>query len=173
MLRSFAFIHLPADDNAQSLQQKRPFLHLCIVAVATKTTSKKMALFKEIRHVLAQAMLLEDGRNVNIDLLLGLLTYLVWYGTFRTILTVSPSVCKLIGIRGNEQLLSDNPKSLSRFTQMATTIVFELRLNKPSQREVNMLPKGNPGDSSARQTVTGPTLEDRRAVLGCFVMSSM
>lgn len=78
MLRSFAFIHLPEDMSAARLQQHRPFLYLCIVAVATKSTSKKMSLFKEIRRIVAHRMILDDASEPDIDLLLGLLTYLAW-----------------------------------------------------------------------------------------------
>lgn len=50
------------------------------------------------------------------------------------------------------------------------SLVFDLRLNKPPPDDPNMLPIGGRclvPDSPAR------SLEERRGVLGCFVMSSM
>ena len=78
MLKSFAFISLPAEMTARVLREQRPFLFLCIIAVTTKETAEKLALFKNIREHVAQRMLLEAGGTFDIDLLLGWLTYLVW-----------------------------------------------------------------------------------------------
>ncbi|KIW11142.1 hypothetical protein PV08_10442 [Exophiala spinifera] len=155
MLRFFAFVHLPPDYTATKIRQHRPFLYLCIVAVVTKSTTKKMSLFKEIRRIVAHRMILDDASEPDVDLLLGLLTYLTW---------------------GNEHLLINYPKMLSRLTHMAMMIVFDLRLNKPFHLNPNLLPKVG-GFTDRTHQLTGrmdarPTLEERRAVLGCFVMAS-
>jgi hypothetical protein len=148
MLKYFAFLYLPAD--AQWLRQERPFLFLCITAASSQSTQTKLALGERIKQTLTQRIFLDnDPGAVNIDLLLGLLTFLAW---------------------GHDHLLHGTAVRLSRFTQLAMTLVFDLRLNKPLPDDSNMLPVG--GDCS---TPRGPTrsLEERRAVLGCFVMSSM
>ena len=94
-------------------------------------------------------MFLDNHPSIKIDLLLGLLIFLAW---------------------GHNQILNSNPAQLARFTQLATTMVFDLRLNKPPQEESNMLPVSQSPFAANKQP---RSLEERRAVLGCFVLSSM
>lgn len=148
MLKYFAFLHLPSDT--QWLRRERPFLFLSIMAASSQSTQTKLALGERIKQILMQRIFLDnDPGAVNIDLLLGLLTFLAW---------------------GHDHLLHRTAAKVSRFTQLAMTLVFDLRLNKPLPDDSNMLPIGGNYTTSR-----GPTrsLEERRAVLGCFVMSSM
>ena len=151
MLRYFAFLQLPEDT--QHLREERPFLFLCVIAASSKATQKRLALGERIKQILAQRIILgNDNKAINIDLLLGLLTFLIW---------------------GHDQLLHGTPTSLSRFMQLAMSLVFELRLNKPLPKETNMLPIGTPEPDCPLQRGPARSLEERRAVLACFVMSSV
>ncbi len=78
MLKNFPFVHLPSDMWAGRLRQTRPFLLTCIIAAVSKSTAKKLALGREIKQTLARRMLIEDGSSIDIDLLLGLLTFMAW-----------------------------------------------------------------------------------------------
>ncbi|KAH8888428.1 hypothetical protein GQ53DRAFT_843406 [Thozetella sp. PMI_491] len=150
MLKFFPFLHLT--DDIQWLRQERPFLFLCIIAVSSKSTPRRFALCKEIKQTLAQRIFLDGQGLVNLDLLLGLLTFLSW---------------------GNDQLLNCNPHILSRFTQLAMTITFELRLNHPFGTQKKMLPVEKSPEDCFGPTGTTRTLEERRALLGCYIMSSI
>ncbi|KAF2084027.1 hypothetical protein K490DRAFT_50133, partial [Saccharata proteae CBS 121410] len=150
MLHYFAFLNLPEDT--QRIQQERPFLLLCIIAASSKSTPRRLALGKEIKQTLAQRFILDNRGVINLDLLLGLLTFLAW---------------------GHDQLLNDTPTSLSRYTQLAMAFVFELRLNKPSPEETRMLPVNSSIQSCSTATGGARSLEERRAVLACYVMSSV
>ena len=151
MLKYFAFLHIPGE--AKVLRQERPFLFLCIMAARSQSTRTKVALGERIKQILAQRVILDnDPGAINLDLLLGLLTFLAW---------------------GHDNLLHGTPASLSRFTQLAMTLVFDLRLNKPLVDESNMLPVGTLPWNCPTSRVPARSLEERRAVLGCFVMSSM
>ncbi|KAL4780056.1 hypothetical protein BJX76DRAFT_361179 [Aspergillus varians] len=148
MLKYFAFLHIPGD--AQGLRRERPFLFLCIMAASAQSTQAKIELGEQIKETLTERIFLDnDPAAVNIDLLLGLLTFLAW---------------------GHDHLLHGTAARLSRFTQLAMSLVYDLRLNKPPPEDPNMLPVG--GNCLVPN---GPTrsLEERRAVLGCFVMSSI
>ncbi|PWY73034.1 hypothetical protein BO70DRAFT_381779 [Aspergillus heteromorphus CBS 117.55] len=148
MLKYFPFLHLPAD--AQWLRRERPFLYLCIMTVSSPSTQTKLQLGERIKRTLTDRIFLDnDPAAVNIDLLLGLLTFLAW---------------------GEDHLLHGTAARVSRFTQLAMTLVFDLRLNKPLPDDPNMLPVG--GDCVIPKAPTR-SLEERRAVLGCFVMSSI
>ncbi|KAL9068817.1 MAG: hypothetical protein Q9161_005904 [Pseudevernia consocians] len=123
------------------------------MAVSSQSTQTKLALGERIKQTLAQRIILDnDPGALNIDLLLGLLTFLTW---------------------GHDHLLHNAAPSLSRFTQLAMTLVFDLRLNKPLSDESNMLPVGSLAGGCAVPRGPARSMEERRAVLGCFVMSSI
>lgn len=77
----FPFIYIPSITTSQQLRQERPFLWLCIMTVASRSTSQQQILGSKVRHLLAQEMLLESGQKI--DLLLGLLAYIGWYGVSK------------------------------------------------------------------------------------------
>ncbi len=148
LLKYFPFLHLPPETDAHQLRRDRPFLWLCLVAAASQSTHTKIQLGDTIKQEVTRRIFLDNVPTLNIDLLLGLLVFLVW---------------------GHNQLLTSNPAQLARFTQLATTLVFDLRLNKTPSEEANML-----RDSQCLDPIKAPrSLEEKRAVLGCFVLSSM
>lgn len=74
----FPFVYIPSTTTAQQLRQERPFLWLCIMMIASRSTSQQQVLGSHIQHIIAQEMLLKSGQSI--DLLLGLLAYIGWYG---------------------------------------------------------------------------------------------
>lgn len=73
--------------------------------------------------------------------------------------------------RGHDQF--STPLNLSRFTQLAISLVYDLRLNKPAPNDLYMISAIDAGSCDA--TLHAPptrTLDERRAVLACFVLSS-
>ncbi|KAJ2905281.1 hypothetical protein MKZ38_005794 [Zalerion maritima] len=161
MLKYLPFLQLSRDT--QQLRRERPFVFLCIMHAASsaQSTQTKLALGEVIRRTVTQRVFLEtEPGAVNIDLLLGLLTFLAW---------------------GNDHLVRGTATGVSRFTHLAMTLVFDMRLNKPLlPDESNMLPVGshvNGRPTSANAAPSGgparPSMEERRAVLACFFMSSM
>ncbi|RAL03034.1 Zn(II)2Cys6 transcription factor domain-containing protein [Aspergillus ibericus CBS 121593] len=142
MLKYFPFLHISGD--AQRLREERPFLFLCIMAVTARSTSTKLALGGKIRRTATERLYLSNEPGaVNIDLLLGLLTFLAW---------------------AHDHLLHSSGTRLSRVTQLAMTVVFDLRLNKPLSEDSNLLPVGLHGACAPSKEPTR-TLEERRAVL--------
>lgn len=148
MLKYFPCVHVPGDTNW--LKSYRPFLLKCIMAVSSQNTEAKIALGEEIKDTVVRRMYFEkDASLVDLDLLLGLLTFIAW---------------------GHDNLLHKTAASVSRFTQLTTSMVFDLRLNRPPTQESNTLPMGKflfSAGSSER------TLEERRTVLGCWMLSSV
>ena len=78
----FPFIHIPPTTTAKQLRQERPFLWLCIMMVASRSTSQQQGLGNKVRDKLAQEMVIKSEQNI--DLLLGLLAYVGWYGTINS-----------------------------------------------------------------------------------------
>jgi hypothetical protein len=148
MLQDFAIMHLAPDLTAHLLRQDRPFVLRAIIAVTSTSAKQKIARGKELKRDLAQAVVVENQSSI--DLLLGLLIYISW---------------------GHDQFLMGSC-TLSRLMIMAMSIVCDLRLDKPVPPDVHMLGhytgyEGCYGDGSEA------TLERQRAVLGCFLLSSL
>ena len=74
----FPFVYVPPTTTAPQLRQERPFLWLCIMTIASRSTSQQQVLGSKIRETIAQEMLLKSEQSI--DLLLGLLAYIGWYG---------------------------------------------------------------------------------------------
>lgn len=80
----------------------------------------------------------------------------------------------LIHNRSLDHLVKKGP-SLSRIIQLAVSLVFDLSLNKPYQKDINLLicMSGYVLPAQATEPILNHTLEHRRAVLACFIMSSV
>ena len=76
MSKCFPFVYLPPTVTAQQLRQERPFLFLCIMAISSKSASQQQILGDHVRQRLAQELLLNS--NKSIDILQGLLTFVGW-----------------------------------------------------------------------------------------------
>ncbi|KAH8879736.1 hypothetical protein GQ53DRAFT_853343, partial [Thozetella sp. PMI_491] len=147
MLRHFPFMHLPANQTAQQLREDRPFLFRAIMAVVTPYAREKLARGRELKRELCETA-------ASMDLLLGLLTYISW---------------------GWDHILI--PSSLSRLMMVATSLVGEMGLNRPPPQELRMpdpfAPNSRDWDYDVGHMTTSLFLERQRAVLACFVLSSI
>ena len=76
MATYFPFILVPKSTAAHELRRDRPFLWLCIMSVAAKSTAQQKALGREVKISIGREIIAE-GKN-NIDLLLGLLVFVAW-----------------------------------------------------------------------------------------------
>ena len=76
MATYFPFILVPETTAAHELRRDRPFLWLCIMSVAAKSTAQQKALGREVKITMGREIIAE-GKN-NIDLLLGLLVFVAW-----------------------------------------------------------------------------------------------
>lgn len=76
MLRYFPFMRMPPYADSYDFRTEHPFLFLCIMAVASRSTEQQGILGKEIRSILARKMLVESERSL--DLLFGILVYSGW-----------------------------------------------------------------------------------------------
>ena len=76
-----------------------------------------------------------------------------------------------IDYRYNCQMQSASKASLTLFTQLAMSVVFDLGINKPLPAD----PKNSIGCIGGTQSpkATNRTMEERRAALACFLVTSM
>ncbi|KAK9334285.1 hypothetical protein V1521DRAFT_486542 [Lipomyces starkeyi] len=135
--------------TTQQLRQERPFLWLGIMSASSKSVPQQLALRARMRAILAQRMMLEFRKDL--DLLLGIFIYLS------------------CSVRANYQL--PQRLSLCLFMQLANSLVFDLGLNR-SHTYDHLTPFG-PHLCPSVPTSGPRTMEERRAVLGCYYLSSM
>ncbi|OXN11204.1 hypothetical protein CDV58_00091 [Aspergillus fumigatus] len=152
MLPSFPFIDLTSDTSC-SLRQHRPVLLQAIHTVTTFSTQERLAQVEELKHLLFTSALLQVQSNI--DLLLGLLTYLAW--------STDPFL-------GRADLVS-------RLMMLAISLIYDLRMFKLSSPDVELMmtiTQGRADDNtqSHNNETHHDLLERQRAVLACFVLSS-
>ncbi|KAJ5908960.1 hypothetical protein N7495_001642 [Penicillium taxi] len=146
MLKYFPYVYVPC--NASWLEQERPFTLLCIMNVTSQATETKLALGARIKQILTHRVYVDDDPlALNLDLVMGLLVWIVW---------------------GYDHMLHGTVAKVSRWMQLAISIVFDLGLGKPPQEQISLLADGV---LSSGKTVPTRSIEERRAVLGCYVMS--
>ncbi|KAL6229096.1 hypothetical protein BDW75DRAFT_225674 [Aspergillus navahoensis] len=151
MLRFCPFIYLPPDLTAPKLQQERPFLFEAILAVTTRSVQERLAWSKRIKSTISYALVLENQSNI--DLLLGLLTYAAW----------------------SQDHHLTRMSTLSRLMELAVSIVNDLNLNKPAPPDAHRLAElgGGHDPNLSRRIPKTRTAEEKRAVMGCFLLSSI
>jgi hypothetical protein len=152
MLPCFPFIRLAPDVTVWQVRQNRPFLFHAIITVTTLSTQKKFARAEELKHLIFTSALLDVQSSF--DLLVGILTYLAW------------STDAFLG----------RADLLSRLMMLAISLVYDLRLFKPPPPDVQMIVTLTQGFSEDNRLANEETLQSfmdqQRAVLACFVLSS-
>ncbi|KAF7554239.1 hypothetical protein G7Z17_g3050 [Cylindrodendrum hubeiense] len=156
MLHHFAFVHLSSRLTAHELQRDRPFLFRAIVCVASPSAREKAAQGRELKRAICQAMLGEESQPSidRMDLLLAILTYISW---------------------GWDHVL--NHGSLSWLMLHAKSLACEMRLDEPDPQDAQIMALFTPGfepwSENTRAVTRQDFIERHRAVLGCFVLSSV
>lgn len=153
MLPFFPFINLTPNMTSWYMRQNRPFLFQAIRTVTTFSTQERLVQVEELKRFLSTSALLEVQSNI--DLLLGLLTYLAW------------STDAFLG----------RADLISRLMMLAISIVYDLRLFKPSSPDVQAMmsiTRERAEENSQNPVHETPygLLERQRAVLACFFLSS-
>ena len=153
MLPYLPFIDLNPDMTSSYLRQNRPFLFQAIQTVAIFSTQERLTQVEELKRVLFTSALLKVQSNI--DLLLGLLTYLAW------------STDAFLG----------RADLVSRLMMLAISLVQDLRLFKPTTPDVQAMMsitqgQGDETTQSPNDQMPDGFLEKQRALLACFILSS-
>lgn len=154
MLKYFPVVNVPSSPEV--LRHERPFLLLCIRAVTAQSTATKLRLGRQIKQAVANRLVMDENIVYeDLDLLQGLLTYIAW---------------------SHDHLLrGGSTPNVSRLTQLAVTLVYEMGLNKrDSASETNTLPVGHiPGKRVLPRRTWPHTMEEKRTLVGCFLLTSV
>ena len=178
MSPSFPFIRVEDFVTAADLRRDRPFLFLCIMAVTTGNTDQKIALGKLITESLASRMYVNTERNL--DLLLGILTYIAWYVLLCAHLH---NLNSAVVFGRSHHLIIYKGQKTALFAS-ASALIIDLEINRPSHlkvptRDPNLFEAAVPSTSHFHQPLLKSfeavehTAEVRRALLAYFYLSSM
>jgi hypothetical protein len=137
--------------TVQEMQNKQPFLWLVIRSCCSKSQARQNVLELEVRKNLAQAVLMDCSKTL--DLLFGVLVYAAWchYYIYKK-------------------------RVISTVIQIGMSMAGDMGLTKPIPVEVHGVmrefnaqgcPKLGRSDNPVR------TIEERRAVVGLFYVSSL
>ncbi|KAL4978408.1 hypothetical protein BDW66DRAFT_149243 [Aspergillus desertorum] len=152
MLPCFPFIDLTPDMTSWYLRQNRPLLYQAIGTVTTFSTQKRLVQVEVLKRLLFSSAFLKVESSI--DLLLATLTYLAW--------STDPFL-------GRADLVS-------RLMMLAISLVYDLRLFKPSSEDVQLIMTITQGGTDENRPSHDETphglLERQRAVLACFILSS-
>lgn len=153
MLPCFPFLFLTPDTTAVELRQDRPVLFQAILTVTTFSSQERAIRVEKFKRLLFTSCLMDLQSNM--DLLLGILTYLTW----------------------STDVFLGRADLVSRLTMLAISLVYDLRLFKPLQPDVQLtmtitqgtpyVTGNNPGEGTLQSSIEG-----QRALLACFILSS-
>ncbi|KAK0386169.1 hypothetical protein NLU13_6006 [Sarocladium strictum] len=151
----FGFMHLPPEVKAEDLKREKPVLYSVIMDITSMSVPEQHAMSESIRRDILKRMFIDTERSM--DLLLALITHLTW-AHFNTGAAVKPFIIP--------------------YSQLASALIFDLGLNKSVKEEQHFTAcfkvygpgPGKPG--SFRPTSRPRTMEERRAMLGFWFLSS-
>lgn len=150
MLPSFPFIDF-TNTESWYLQQKRPILLQAIHTVTTFSTKERLLQVEELKRIFFTTALIEVQSNI--DLLLGLLTYLAW------------STDAFLG----------RADLMSRLMMLAISVAIDMRLPQLSSFDTQLLmtvTQGQADEGGDYNDSPRDFLERQRALLACFYLSS-
>jgi hypothetical protein len=153
MVSFLPVVPLGPQVTVKEMREDRPFLWLVIKAICSKNSARQRALGGEVRKVLAREMLVEGRRSL--DLLLGVLVFAGWCHYY---------ICV-------------RPLSITTDIQLGIALASDLGLTKPVPVEpigimLNYTAAGCPKQPASIHCPPR-TIEERRAMLGLFLVSSV
>lgn len=147
MVPFFPIVVIPPEMTLLHFREQRPFLWLVIRAICSKNSARQRAFWQDIRKELGRQVIVEGMRNL--DLLLGALVFAAW---------------------GYYCIYKKN--IITADIQLALSIAYDLGLTKPAHTEPVMLNYNAQGCPKGPSNTTR-TLEERRAIIGLFLISSV
>jgi hypothetical protein len=150
MVPFFPVAIIRPETTVEQMQTERPFLWLVIRAICSKSRARQNALGLRIRRELAQAMLLDCARSL--DLLFGVMVYLAWCHSYIY-----------------------KTRVVTTLIQLGGSLAGDLELTKPIPSETQGVMRefntqGCPRIGTVKNRLR--TTEERRAMIGLFYISS-
>lgn len=152
MVPNFPIVCIRPDVTVHEMKLQRPFLFLVIRAICSKNLRRQEALVLEVKKTLGREMLLEGSKTL--DLFLGVLVFAGWCHYY---------IC--------------SKPIISTVIQLGMSLAFDLGLTKPLLGEHADIMRHYIIAHGCRKRTHGPhreiTMEERRAVVGLYLVSSV
>ncbi|KAF4631334.1 hypothetical protein G7Y89_g6795 [Cudoniella acicularis] len=151
MVPYFPIVCISANMTVKEMKKERPFLFLVIRVICSKNLERQLALVLHVKKVLGREMLLEGTKNL--DLFLGVLVFAAWCHVYTSAKPVNSTII-----------------------QLAMSLAFDLGLTRPPPGEpvrilLNYTAQGCPKPANGINLER--TMEERRAVVGLYLISSV
>ncbi|KIX97615.1 uncharacterized protein Z520_06393 [Fonsecaea multimorphosa CBS 102226] len=147
--RNFPFVLIDPTMGLDIFRRRRPFLLLSILTFAAQWNLALQAkLEAELRESLSRRLIVE--REKSLDLLQGLLVYVNWYH-----FQFDPA-----------------RQMLYQLVQMANSLALDLCLDRPVRQELPVNPASLVPELRTKSVLAPDEVEGRRALLGCYYLSS-
>jgi hypothetical protein len=145
-------VPIEAAVTVKSMSEERPFLWLIIRAICSKSSTRQRALELQARQTLGKEILIEGTRSM--DLLMGVLIFAAWGHNFVTSKAITQPIIML-----------------------AMSLAYDRGLTKPIPTDpvtvmLNFNSQGCPKPVFAGHSLVR-TMEERRTVIGLFLLSSL
>ena len=141
------FLDIPVSQTARQLHHESPLLWLAIMTVTSTRTMQQKAMSRQMREIIGREAFVEGTRSI--DFLLAVLVYATW----------------------DRYYALDKPLFTS-LMQLAIAIVYDLGLDKPPAQDPSLLLSYDlKGHNRPSHYSRLPTMQERRALLGCFLVS--
>ncbi|KAJ5095926.1 hypothetical protein NUU61_005282 [Penicillium alfredii] len=139
------FIYIPPHTTSQELARDKPFFWACLTAVLAPNLTERELLFTKIKDTIHQKLLIDT--DPSLEILLGIMTFISWK-------TYSPK------------------PFINFYSHLLMGLVSDLGINKAASKEQPIMQGFQRAAGGKTETVTSRTLKERRAVLGCFLITS-
>ncbi|KAJ5157257.1 uncharacterized protein N7482_008357 [Penicillium canariense] len=144
-MKYLPFVHIPSHMTSQQLRQEKPFLWLCIMAVLMPGSIQRESVFTKITGTIHQKLLVDSSPSM--DMLLGIMTFISWTTYARR-------------------------PFLNFYAHVVMGLVCDLGINKPVPTEYSTMQAFKSAVGVKQHIPTTRTMEERRAALGCFLITS-
>jgi hypothetical protein len=151
MFPFFPVVYLGPDVTVEHMATKQPFVWLVLRTICSRKLARQLALSAETKRVVTTQLIMEGTRTF--DMLAGLTLYVNWGLFFCVKGNLSPPLFLAMGLAGDLGLTKPAPQ--------ASPAVM-----------LNWTQQGCPKPPHAL-VVKPRTMEERRVVLGLFLLSSM
>jgi hypothetical protein len=176
MLPLFPFLVIPAHITAEDLRRDKPFLYMNISMIACPNAPRQREIADAIQEYVAEHIIIKGEQGL--DLLQGLLLNVTWFTTVgrfpraAACFETNPDVLKY---ETEARLVTRNTAQIDNFVHLLVAQSVSLGLSQDPNYQKNL----NYPLTYIKETMLGDkdnpirTLEERRAYLGCYYMTTM
>jgi hypothetical protein len=148
MFQFFPVVILGPEITVEYMAAKRPMVWLVLRTICSKKLTRQLALYEETKRLISSKLVVEGERSF--DMLVALVLYANWGWFFCAKANSSPSLHLAMALAGDLGLTKSNPPAvITHWTQTGSV---------------------KPVHASMLKT---RTMEERRVVLGLFLVSSV